>query len=550
MNFLKSVKYWAIPISLIIVWVVFYQISGASKKNMVLTEPIFGEPASFDPTAQVDAETFGIMYAMYDTLVQLDNTMAIVPALAEKWDTSDFKTWRFTIRKNVLFHPNSCFKTQNKTKHLTAHDIQFSLNRAIQPGNVGAFVLTDIVKGAADVNAGNTASASGIRAIGDHVLEIVLKKPYLKFLERLATPFLFIVPKEAVDFYGKDFGRYPVGTGAFMFDRIESGQTVFLKKNPVYWKNDENGKQLPYLAGIRYRIFHDPQLALSEFKNGRIDAIEIPAVLAATILKNGKLAAPYQKFKMFETIALDVHYFGFKMDAYPFKDNLALRQALNYAVDKKKITTILLNGLAEPAKGILPPSVYPEHPRNEVYPYNLFLAKQKLADAGYPEGKGLPRLTLSIDNKATTLIVAQYVQSTLKAIGVEVGLKKMDFNTLLGEVAQGTVDFFYLFWEGSDPNAEMFMIQFKSDLLPERGGYNFGRYAEHQADELFDQAVSEIDEQKAVDVWLKLNSVLTSHAPWLFLYHTNRIRLLQPYLIGYDDNALQIRRYIKTRKDH
>jgi peptide/nickel transport system substrate-binding protein len=157
-------------------------------------------------------------------------------------------------------------------------------------------------------------------------------------------------------------------------------------------------------------------------------------------------------------------------------------------------------------------------------------------------------LTLGIDDKATTEVVAQYVQSTLKDIGVRLNLKKMDFNTLLGEIGQGNLDFYYLYWEGTDPNAEIFMIQFKSDLLPEKGGYNFGHYSNIQADSLFDQAVKELDVNKSKQLWIKLNSLIVDDAPWIFLYHTKRVRLLQPNITGYENNPMQIRRYTLARK--
>jgi oligopeptide transport system substrate-binding protein len=514
----------------------------------IFNEAIYSDPSSFDPRAQVDSETYGIMYTMYNTLVELDDSMKIIPALASSWETDDFQTWRFFLRKDVYFHEDPCFKNDKKTRLLNASDIEYSLNRAIQPGGVGGFVLTDIVKGASEVNEGKAKTASGIKVLDEHTIEITLLKPYQKFLERLATPFLFIVAREAVQQYGEEFGRHAVGTGPYSLAKIDPGKAVYLKRNNLYWKKDAKEDKLPYLDGLKFRIFHDPQVALSEFKNGNLDAIDVPAVLASTIIKNDRLTSQYEKYQMLETTAIDVHYYAFRMDKEPFKNNLALREALNYAVDKEKITNILMNGLAEPATGVLPPGVYPDFPRSRVYEYDPDLARKKLVEAGYPEGKNLPGLTLGIDDKATTEVVAQYVQSALKDIGVRLKLKKMHFNTLLGEIGQGNLDFYYLYWEGTDPNAEIFMVQFKSDLLPEKGGYNFGHYSNTEADSLFDQAVGELDTNKSKQLWVKLNSLIVKDAPWIFLYHTKRVRLLQPNITGYENNPLQIRRYTLTKK--
>jgi peptide/nickel transport system substrate-binding protein/oligopeptide transport system substrate-binding protein len=326
----------------------------------ILNEAIYSAPSSFDPRAQVDAETYGIMYVIYNTLVELDDSMQISPALASSWKTDDFQTWRFSLRKDVYFHEDPCFKNDKKTRLLKANDIEYSLNRAIQPGGVGAFILTDIVKGASDVNEGKARNASGIKVLDEYTIEITLLNPYQKFLERLATPFLFIVAREAVQQYGEEFGRHPVGTGPCSLAKIEPGEAVYLKRNKLYWKKDNQDNKLPYLDGLKFRVFHDPQVALSEFKNGNLDAIDVPAVLASTIIKDGKLTSQYEKYQLIETTAIDVHYYAFRMDKDPFTDNPALREALNYAIDKEKITDILMNGLAEPATGVLPPRVYPD----------------------------------------------------------------------------------------------------------------------------------------------------------------------------------------------
>lgn len=530
--------------------ILFISCKKETVKENTLYEAILSEPRSFDPRDQVDAETYGIMYCIYNTIVEMDDSLKIQPALAYKWKTDDFLTWTFYIRNDVYFHPNPCFNTPEKTRKLTAYDIEYSLNRSLLPGGVGAFMLTDIVAGAKDVNSGKTKKASGIIAVDSFTLQIKLIKPYLKLPERLATPFFFIVPKEAVDFYKDKFPQNPVGTGAFMIEKIDPGNAVFLKKNPLFWKKDHNGNKLPYLNRLVFKIMRNPQLALNEFLNGKLDAVELQPTLATLVLnQQGELKNEYKKFKLVENIALDVHYFAFRMDQPPFKNNKFLRQALNYAIDKKIICEKLLNNLATPSIGILPPGVLSKFKRYPVYPYSKEKATQLLLKAGYPNGKNLPEIELYIDNKLTTETVAQFVQSSLKDIGISIKIKKMDFGSLLGEVVQGNPKFYYMYWEGTDPNPEIFMVQFKSDLLPELGGYNFARFSNKKADQLFNLAVSQLDELKSANTWLQLDSLITEEAPCIFLFHTKRIRLLQHNISNYDNNPMQIRRYYTTKKD-
>jgi len=517
----------------------------ATEEN-ILYEAIYSQPQSFDPRDPVDAETYGIMYTIYNTLVEIDDSLKIQPALAYKWITNDFKEWKFFIRNDAFFKPDPCFG-ESKTKKLTAYDIEFSLNRSLKPGGTGAFMLTDIVEGAEEVNTGKADKASGITAIDSFTLVIRLKKPYAKLLERLAMPFFFIVSKDAVEFYKDKYPLNPVGTGAFMIEKIDPGNAIYLKKNPYFWKKDEDNNKLPYIDKITFRILKNPQLALNEFIAGKLSAVEIQPIQANLIFdEKGGLKNEFKKFKIAENIALDVHFFAFKMDEPPFKNNKPLRQAINYAVDKNAIANNILNKFATPAVGVLPPSVFPEYKRKLPYEYNPDLAKKILKDAKIDPQK-IPPITLYIDNKPTTEAVAQFVVSNLNNIGLKINIKKMDFSTLLGEVVQGNPKFYYMYWEGTDPNPEIFMIQFKSDLLPEKGGYNFGRYNNPTADKLYDQAVSTLDPEISKKIWLKLDSLLVNDAPWLFLYHTKRIRLLQPNIINYDNNPMQIRRYYYTK---
>jgi len=518
-----------------------------SDGESTLTEATFSAPGSFDPRVQVSTSTYNMMYNMYSTLVELGDSLQVQPALAKRWETDDYKTWRFHLRQDVLFHPDSCFQSDS-ARVLDAQDAVYSLNRALKPGGVGSFMLTDIVEGAAAVNQDSTLQqASGIEALNDSTLQITLKEPYLKLPVRLAAPFFFVVAQEAVECYGENYGQHPVGTGPFMLDNIDPGRAVSLKRYPDYWQETDDGETLPYLEQVRWRVLGSPQVALSEFRNENLEAVNIPATLASTILGEEGLNDQYDQYKMAEAVALDVHYFVFKMDEAPFQNNQKVRKALNYAVDKEQITDVLLNGLAEPAVGVLPPGVYPDSQRTEVYPHDMERARRLLEEAGYPNGEGLPPLTLTIDDQSTTSSVAQFVQSSLGDLGIEVEIDQMDFNTLLGQASQGQLPFFYMFWEGTDPNPEIFMAQFKSDQNPEEGGYNFGNYNNPRADSLFERAVSTLDPQQAASTWLKLNRLLVEDAPWLFLYHTRPVRLLQPDVENYPSNPMQIRRFVRTR---
>jgi ABC-type oligopeptide transport system, periplasmic component len=207
------------------------------------------------------------------------------------------------------------------------------------------------VAGYDEMAAGKAKTWSGIKAVDKYTLQFTLKKPFALFLSVLAYNSLVVVPKEDVTKWGKNFSFHPVGSGAFSFDTWKQDQKLTLKKNPNYWRKDAKGKQLPYLDAFEMVIIPDGTVAWEEFKKGNIDMMrEVPDRLvkdARKLLGKNLLEGPQP----------GTYYYGFNMSKPPFKGNKKLRHALNYAVDRKRINDLVLEGLFFPAKGILPPSM-------------------------------------------------------------------------------------------------------------------------------------------------------------------------------------------------
>jgi ABC-type transport system substrate-binding protein len=504
-----------------------------------LREAIYSEPGSFDPREQSEAETFSILYPVFDTLVEVDGAGQVKPALAESWETKDQQRWTFHLRRNVRFHSDPCLAGDGARREVHAEDVVASLNRALLPGSTGRGMLADILDGAEELEKGAT-EARGLRVVDPFTVEVLLKAPNRQLLDRLALPYFFVLSSACVRHYGPELKRHAVGTGPFRVVDVKPGYGVRLARNDEYWRTD-GGQRLPYLPGVEFRFVADPPTALAELVAGRLDAVDVPPTLATELARS----RAYEPFRKLEALALDTHYLVLRTDRSPFRGNTALRQALNLAVDKRHIVDGLLGGNAVPSRGIFPPALFSAPSASEAFPYDLKRARALLAASGHPGGKGLPELVLGIDNKPTTEALAVYVRDALGRIGVRVRLKTMDFGTLVAEATAGKLDFFYLFVEGDFTHS--FYAQQVDGPGPEAGGLNFSHHADATVTRLL-QAASASREPEVRAAWLRLSDAAVESAPWVFLYHSKRVRLVAPDIDGYEHDPMQIRRYASTRR--
>ena len=508
--------------------------------SQILREAIYSDPGSFDPREQSEAETFSILYPIYETLVRVDDDGTIAPLLSTSWEIdSGSRRIRFHLRPDVTFHPAACLGDADYM--LSARDVQASIVRALSPGSTGRSLLSEVLV-PPQPGTSNLAPTELIRVIDQHTVEFSFARSPQQLLERLALPYFFILPAKCIERSPSALKHTPVGTGPFVLTQVDAGKRVVLARNDHYWKHDGE-TALPRLAGIEFRVVPDRPTALAELLAGKLDAVEVPPTLARQLLQRDD--SPYARFSALTADALDTHYLVFRTDRPPFKDNLPLRRALNYAVDKRRIVEHLLGGYALPSHGVFPPALFAERAPGAVYPHNTARAASLLEAAGYPQGSGLPVLTLGIDNRPETEAVAVFVKEQLAAIGVRVDLRVSDFSTLVTEAAQGVLDFFYLFVEGDHSGA--FYAQQVSGPAPSEGGLNFAHLQAAPLARMKDQALSapSVDAKRGSQ-WAPFNDLAVQQAPWLFLYHTKRLRLIDPALVDYEHGPMQIRRYLTT----
>lgn len=508
-----------------------------------------------DPVGINDVVSHHVGHQLFDLLIDLDTNLQIIPMLARRWEISpDGLTYTFHLRNDVVFHDNACFPG-GKGRKFVAEDVRYSLTRVLdtRTGSLGFDFYKNYVAGASEFNDEITRSitesrepklkdVSGYKAVDDTTFQIKLTKPFAPFIYYMCLGFAYIVPKEAVERYGKDFFQNPVGTGPFIFENWTPDLELNMKRNPNYWDKDSFGNSIPYLSGVKFRFIKDLSQQLLEYKNGNIyDSYRIPNELFKTIVNDDKTLTPeYSKFVIQRKTALATQYYGFLVTSKTFSD-VKVRQAFNYAIDRDKILKYVMQGSAsDPAIYGLVPPVTPNYDAKKIkgYSFDLQKAKQLMSDAGYPGGKGFPEVTLNInEGGGRNTQIAEAVQDMLKEIGVTVKLQLLQFAQHLDNIDAGRTDFYRLGWNADYPDPETFLNLFYGKNVPanpkDKSPINSFRYKNAKFDELFERAIATTDIKERNRLYEEAEQIAVNDAPMLFLYYDEDWRLVQPFVRGY-----------------
>ena len=303
--------------------------------------------STLDPAFAKDKSTIWATSQIFSSLVRIDDSLKISPLIASDWLISpDGKEYTFNLRTDVHFHNHPIF-FGDQGRRVVASDFVYSFNRLLDPqlASPGSWVLDNV---------------DTFYAENDSVFKIILHKPFSPFLSILGMQYCSVVPKELADL--SSFGESPIGTGPFMYQYWKYGSKLVLRKNPNYFEFD-NDNRLPYLDAIAITFIKDKQSEFLSFLQGDLDFISgLDASYKDELLDlDGKLKSKYRDQINFESINfLNTEYFGFLMDSgSPFKKNIYLRKAINYAINREQMIKYLRNNIGTPANnGIVPVSMY------------------------------------------------------------------------------------------------------------------------------------------------------------------------------------------------
>ena len=410
-------------------------------------------------------------------------------------------------------------------------------------------LFLDKIVGAQEFFDKKAKSVKGIRVVDNYTLELTLMNPYSGLPSVLALLSTAVYPKEAIEKYGYEgMQNRIVGTGPFIAKELENGKTARFVRNDNYWGVDEYGNKMPFLSEVTFTFIKDKQAELKSFQAGDLDIIwgipveEIPNIMGTLEeAKEGK----NREFEVQSINSLNVQYYGF-LQTSPIFSNKKVRQAFNYAIDRDSLVDFILQGEGFIADhGFVPPMAgYPTESVKGYY-YDVAKAKKLMAEAGYPNGKGFPEVTLNynpsggINKKIGDALTGMLNRN----LGINISMTEMPMPELHPKAERGELDFWRFGWIADYPDPSNFLYMFHGTNIIEgkETSINYFRYSNPEFDATFEQALTEIDEKKRMKLYAKCDQILMDDAVVMPLYFNTSIRLINPNVRNFDINAMEYR---------
>ena len=493
--------------------------------------------ATLDPAFAKNQSIMWVIHQVYNTLIQTDDSLNLVPSLAKSWDISpDNLVYTFHLRDDVYFQDNDAFPG-GKGRRMTAEDVAYSLGRIINKNTAssGAWIFNDRVD-----------SLHPFTAIDDTTFQLKLVAPFHPILGILSMQYCSVVPHEVVEKYGKNFRRHPCGTGPFQFVAWEEGQVLIFKRNPHYFEKDSAGNQLPYLDGINVTFFENKATEFLEFQQGRLDFVnDIDASFKDEVLtKTGNLRKEWQgKIVLQKHPYLNIEYLGILNDTTfdivknsPLKD-IRIRKAINYGFNRRKMILYVRNSIGIPAESGFVPAGLPSFDSTAVTGYRYDPAKslELLKEAGYPNGIGLPEIKL--ETVPIYAEFASYIASELAQVGIKIQVETVQKSLLLEETAKSDALFFRGSWIADYPDAENYLSVFygKNPAPP-----NYTQYKNPKFDKLYEKALTEKNDSLRYKIYQQADQLMIKDAPVVPLWYDMVIHLVHPYVKNFTPNSLNL----------
>lgn len=476
----------------------------------VYRRPLGNDPATLDPARVSDIYSRSVSQQLFDGLVQFDRTLTVTPALAQHWKASrDGLVWTFNLRRGVKFHHG---------REMTADDVVYSLTRLVNPkiGSTAGDLFLN-VKGAVEYREGRAKAISGLTAVDRYTVEVILTEALVPFVSVLAVGHAKIVPRDVVEQKGDDaFGIAPVGTGPFRFVKWDRGREIRLDANRDYFAG------APRLGRLVYRIFPGSNwdTVYEEFQRGHLEDAPPP-------LRDYRRAIAAAGEGYMKRSLLSVRFYGFNTRLKPLDDRL-VRQALNHAIDRDAIIDEVFFGRHIVARGILPPGTQGYNPKVVGYAYDPERARELLAQAGYPGGRGLSPIAIwsSVRHQG---IVREHdlIHENLKAVGVQAEFQyQTDWPAFSRLLAERRVPVFQYAWYADIPDPDNFLFK----LFHSQSSRNFTGYVNPRVDAALVRARNEPDVTRRVELYRRVEQAVLDDAPILPVWHYSYERIFQPYV--------------------
>jgi peptide/nickel transport system substrate-binding protein len=514
----------------------------SSRKNIFRYNESKGIP-TLDPAFARNQTIIWPVNQLFNGLVQLDDKLHIRPCIAHQWEISEEgKSYTFYLRRDVFFHDHPHF-TDGRGRLVTAADFVYSMNRIIdkQVASPGAWIFHVVDRQAA-------SGLNGFEAVNDSTLRIHLTRPFPAFLGILSMPYCHVVPQEVIEKLGPDFRKEPVGTGPFRFKYWREDEKLVLVRNEKYFERDKTGRRLPYLDAINISFTRDKQSEFMEFMMGRLDFLSglHPVYKDELVTMGGKLNPAYSgQINMITEPYLNTEYLGFLVDPQQEAARNSpvlireVRQAINVGFDRQKMMRYLRNNIGQPAAAGFIPEGLPSYSAKAVRgnTYDPDKARDLLTKAGYPNGRGLGRITLTTTSDYQDL--CEYIQHELSEVGIRLDIEVNTGASFRNRMANSRLEFFRGSWIADYPDAENYLSLFYSKNFSP-GGPNYTHFSHPVYDRLFEETMKIQDDSARYAKYQELDRIIVKEAVIVPLYYDQVVRFVPERLSGLGSNPMNL----------
>ncbi|NOT36500.1 MAG: ABC transporter substrate-binding protein [Saprospiraceae bacterium] len=493
---------------------------------------------SLDPAFAKTQNNYWACEHLYNQLLDLDDSLHIVPELAKYYTISEEgKLYTFILRNDVYFTGNKCFK-DSLSRVVNASDVAFSFYRLLDTklSAPGRWIFVDKID-----------SINGFKALNDTVFQLRLKRPFAPLLSLLTMHYCSIIPEEAIDYYKDKFRENPVGTGPFVLTNWVDRQGMFFRKNTNYFKN---GK--PHLDGIRISFIEDRNTAYLEFMKKRIDYFSgIHSSFAPQLINRfGMLRDDRVGMMNFmRGTYLNTEYIGINVNAVSTNHalrNKYIRQALNLAINKELMVQTFKYGIGKAANsGFIPPGLTSfDSVRFKGYSYDPDSARALLKLAGYSNLKKDEQQLVLYTNKDFIDLIT-FVARQWQEVGIDVKIELLETATLREKMRAAELPIFRASWIADYPDEESFLTVFYG---PNSSPPNYTRFQNQQFDLFYEDAMKETDPELRKDLYQKMNKIIIDEAPVVFLLYDEVALFSQNNIHGIIPNAINLLKLEDVKK--
>jgi peptide/nickel transport system substrate-binding protein len=469
---------------------------------------IESSPTNLDPRVGLDAQSERIGELLFDALLTRDDHLNVQPGLAERWETPDPLTYVFHLHHGVTFHDG---------RPLTSRDVKWTFDSLLD-GKIRS------------TKTATYRSVDRIDAPDDFTVIFHLKEPNATLPWNLSEGAIGIVPYGLLD----EVTAKPLGSGPFKFVSAEPDKEVIVERNDNYWGSKAR------LSRIRFIVVPDTTTRALELRKGSAD-VAINALTSDMVLaleKEPKLAIERAPGTILSYMAFNLRD--------PLLNDVRVRQAIAYAVDRQPLIEYIWRGFAQPAASVLPPQSWAYNPNLPPYSHDSEKARQILDAAGYRPVNGIRfHLTMKTSTEESTRLLAAVLQQQLREVGIALDIRTYEFATFLADVTSGAFQFYSLRWIGGNEDPDIFDTVFHSTNIPPKGR-NRSFYSNPRVDVLIDRARRESDQNVRKRLYAELQELLAQDMPYVNLWYFDNVLVHSKRVHGITLNPSGNYNFLKT----